>query len=158
MMKTWTKVAAVTVLCAVPAMALGRVIWPPAEGAHAPTGAQLPFFIGLSAIEGIALGLGVSLLLFGFGAVRRAAGSSPRAWAAQLSLAWLLVSWWPHDNLHAHIGDDMQALLYLEYGFHVTLMVAGAVLAYLFLTMALRAGEAGGDAGAVDAAAPARVR
>ncbi len=56
--------------------------------------------------------------------------------------------------MHIHNGENMQGLLYIEYGFHVTLMVAGLVLAYSLLTM-LRAGDAGMQAGG---AATARVR
>jgi hypothetical protein len=48
--------------------------------------------------------------------------------------------------MHIHNGDDLQGLLYIEYGFHVTLMVAGLVLAYSLLTM-LRAGNAGVQSG-----------
>ncbi len=50
-----------------------------------------------------------------------------------LAIGWLLVSWWPHDNLHIHVGNDMQGLLYIEYGFHVTLMICGLIVAYGFL-------------------------
>jgi hypothetical protein len=83
----------------------------------------------------LTFGLGVSFLLFGLPLVRRfAAGSEPRAWAMYLAIGWLLVSWWPHDNLHIHVGEDMQGLLYLEYGFHVTLQIAGLIVAYGFLT------------------------
>ena len=61
-----------------------------------------------------------------------------------LSIGWLMVSWWPHDNLHMHTGIDLQKLLYIEYGFHVTLMVCAIVLAYCFLSLvnrgSLRAG------------------
>lgn len=133
-MKTWTKVLIVTVTVALPAMMLGPVIWPPAEGGPEPTTGQLPFFIFLAAMESVLLGLGVSFLIFGLPLVRRfAAGSSVRAWAMYLAIGWLLVSWWPHDNLHIHVGDDMQGLLYIEYGFHVTLMICGLIVAYGFL-------------------------
>ncbi|HEV8224498.1 MAG TPA: hypothetical protein VGP74_04510, partial [Rubrobacteraceae bacterium] len=67
---------------------------------------------------------------------------------------WFLVSWWPHDNLHIHNGEDLQGLLYIEYGFHVTLMLAGIVLAYSLLTM-LKPGDAGAQ---TPGATPARVR
>ena len=65
-----------------------------------------------------------------------------RTWAAYLAIGWLLVSWWPHDNMHIHNGNDLQGLLYIEYGFHVTLMIAGLVLAYSLLTK-LRPEDAG---------------
>ena len=133
-MKTWMKVLGVTVVVAVPAMILGPIVWPPAEGGPEPTAGQLPFFIFLAAMESILLGLGVSFLFFGLPLVRRfAVGSELRAWAIYLAIGWLLVSWWPHDNLHIHVGNDTQGLLYLEYGFHVTLMICGLIVAYGFL-------------------------
>ena len=48
----------------------------------------------------------------------------------------------------------MQGLLYIEYGFHVTLMLAGLVLAYSLLTL-LRPADEGFRAGG---AATERVR
>ncbi len=133
-MKPWVKVTLVTVLIAVPAMVLGPVIWPPAEGGPEPTAGQLPYFIFLAAMESVLLGLGVSFLIFGFPLTSRiSSGSKPLAWAMYLAIGWLLVSWWPHDNLHIHVGDDMQGLLYIEYGFHVTLMICGLIVAYGFL-------------------------
>ena len=154
-MKPWVKVALVTALFAIPAMALGKVIWPPAPGGPEPTALQFPFFIFLALIEALSFGLGISFLLFGFAPLQRAVGGSTwGTWAIYLSIGWLMVSWWPHDNLHIHNGDDLQGLLYIEYGFHVTLMVAGIVLAYAVLTL-LRPGDAGARTAG---AAPARVR
>mgnify|MGYP000870974538 CR=1 FL=1 len=49
-------------------------------------------------------------------------------------------NWWPHDSLHIHIGMDLGGLLALEYVFHITLMVAGIILARFFLAM-MRRGE-----------------
>jgi hypothetical protein len=153
-MKTWVKVALVTALFAVPAMALGKVIWPPAPGGPEPSAGQFPFFILLAVFEALTFGLGISFLLFGFAPLQRAVGATWRAWAIYLSVSWFLVSWWPHDNLHIHNGEDLQGLLYIEYGFHVTLMLAGIVLAYSLLTM-LKPGDAGAQ---TPGATPARVR
>jgi hypothetical protein len=154
-MKTWIKVALVTALFAVPTMVLGQIIWPPDPGSPEPSAGQLPFFIFLSVFEAAAFGLGISFLLFSFPALLRLArGSRLRAWAMYLSIGWFLVSWWPHDNLHIHNGDDLQGLLYIEYGFHVTLIIAALVLAFSLLTM-LRPGEAGVETGG---GAAARVR
>lgn len=133
-MKAWIKVLIVTAVVAVPAMIAGPVLWPPAEGGPAPTSGQMPFFIVLAAIESMILGLGVSFLLFGFPLISRISpGSKPLAWGMYLSIGWWMVSWWPHDNLHIHNGNDMQGLLYIEYGFHVTLIVTAAIVAYGFL-------------------------
>lgn len=140
-MKPWVKVLIVTVIIAAPAMVLGRVIWPPAEGGPEPSGAQLPFFLFLALMESILLGLGISFLAFGLPAVRRvSADSGLRAWVMYLAIGWLMVSWWPHDNMHIHNGENMQGLLYIEYGFHLTLMLTGIILAYCFLSI-LREGS-----------------
>jgi len=48
---------------------------------------------------------------------------------------WLLGNWWVHDALHITTGMNPTALLWIEYGFHVTLIIAGAALAYAFATM-----------------------
>ena len=144
----------VKALFAVPAMALGKVIWPPAPGGPEPSAGQFPFFILLAVFEALTFGLGISFLLFGFAPLQRAVGATWRAWAIYLSVGWFLVSWWPHDNLHIHNGEDLQGLLYIEYGFHVTLMLAGIVLAYSLLTM-LKPGDAGAQ---TPGATPARVR
>ncbi len=63
-MRAWVKVALVTALFAVPAMALGQVIWPPDPGSPEPSAGQLPYFILLSVFEAAAFGLGISFLLF----------------------------------------------------------------------------------------------
>jgi hypothetical protein len=142
-LKTWVKVALITAAFAVPAMALGQVIWPPAPGGPEPTAGQFPFFIFLAAFEAVTFGLGVSFLLFGFAPLKRALGGPPwRTWVAFIAIGWFLISWWPHDNMHIHNGNDLQGLLYIEYGFHVTLMASAVILAYSLLTM-LRPGEAG---------------
>src|SRR5215203_2893869 len=132
------KVALLTAICALPAMVLGRIIWPPALDSPVPSSGQMPFFIILAACEALAFGLGVSFLAFGLSLVRRLRAAGLPRWLAlvtYLSAGWLLVSWWPHDNLHIHTGEDLQGLLYIEYGFHVTLMVAGGIVAYSFLSL-----------------------
>lgn len=135
-MKMWMKVAIVTAACAVPAVALGNVIWPPAAGGPEPTAGQLPFFIVLEVITSITLGLGVAFLLFGFPTMKEvAAGSSLRAWVMYLSVGWLLVSWWPHQHMHIANGDNIAGLIVIEYAFHVTLMLSGLALAFCLISL-----------------------
>jgi hypothetical protein len=134
--KTWVKVLPVTVLCAVVALVLDPILWHRAEGMPLPSAGLLPFFIVLSVIEALTFGLGVSFLIFGLPLVRKFAGGSRLlAWATYLGVGWLSVSWWPHDNFHQSVAmGDMQGLLYIEYGFHVTLIAAGLIVTYFFLT------------------------
>jgi hypothetical protein len=130
------KVTVVTVIVGVAAMALGPILWPIAEGGAQPTAGQLFFFIVLEAIQSLAFGLGIAFLLFGLPTVR---GVSPNsqlmAWAMYQSIGWLLVSWWPHSHLHQVVGENLQGLLYIEYGFHVTVIIGAIVLAYGFLSL-----------------------
>ena len=138
-MKTWIKVSIVTLVVGVPAFLLGPVLFPPAEGGPTPTPGQIPYFVLLAVWDAVLLGLGVSFLLFGWPAIRRVSyDSSLRAWAIYLSIGFLTVSWWPHLNLRAHNGLDLQGLLYIDYGFHVPLMIAAVGLFHGFVSIAGR--------------------
>lgn len=147
-MKTWLKFLIVTVLVAIPAVPLGQMLWPAATEAGDPNAAmqmagyQLALLIVFSIIEALALGLGVAFLVFGLPYARRLAGNSGRlSWAVYLSIAWSLISWWSHDGFHRS-GVSMDGLIMLEYGYHATLIVGGAVLVYAFIQLATRTAEA----------------
>jgi hypothetical protein len=132
-MSTSVKVALLTIVVAIPAFLFGRVIWPPFAGNPTPTAAQLPLFLVLAAMEAITLGLGVSFIAFGWPLVRRlTGGATVLTWAMFVSIAWVMVSWWSHDNMHQANGHDLGGLLVIEYLYHATLMAAGVVLGYGF--------------------------
>jgi hypothetical protein len=116
---------------------LGSVLgWRPAPGIPEPIGVQLPLLILLALLESLALGFGVAFLLFGYPSMR-AAGPAPAALtrAAHLSIVWVLINWWSHDSFHIANGLELGGLLAIEYVFHVTLMIAGTIAAWWFLTV-----------------------
>jgi len=131
-MKRWMKVTIVTLVVAVPAFVLGPVLFPPADVGSEPSVAQIPFFMFLGAADAILLGLGVSFLVFGLPVLRKVSPDSRlRAWAMYLAIGYLMVSWWPHLNLHISTPiDNWQMLLYIDFLFHLPLEIAGVVLAY----------------------------
>ena len=134
-MKTWLKVLLITLVFGIPAFILGPVIWTPSLDIK-PTPAQLPFFIFLSLIESLLFGLGISVIFYGWKLVQKVPQQiKNKTVAAFISLSWLLVSWWPHDNLHIHNGMNAQGLLYIDYIFHVTLIAASLVLVYYLYTL-----------------------
>jgi hypothetical protein len=139
-MSTRTKATLLTIALAGAAFFLSPVIWPVSPDFPEPTSTQLPFFAALAVAEALLFGLGISLLVFG-GRLARRTSRPARATVALVCIAWLLASWWPHIGFHLHSGFDMQALLLIDYGFHLTLMAAGVILAYLFVTD-VRAGKA----------------
>jgi hypothetical protein len=120
---------------------LTNVFWPQAPGGPVP-GALLPWFIILSIGESLAFGLGVAFLVFGYRTVQRAGTGRVLTLLAYLSIAWYLVNWWPHDNLHRVNGQNLVGLLRIEYSFHFTMQIAGAILAlFFFRILAARAGS-----------------
>ncbi|MGH8677584.1 MAG: hypothetical protein ACREUQ_04435 [Burkholderiales bacterium] len=131
-----TLVLAVIAFLASPNGPLGG-FWRPSPDFPQPTDAQLPLFVLLNAIEALAFGLGISFLIFGYPLMQTILPASKglTLWA-HLSTAWLLFSWWPHDSIHVANGLNMNGLLVIEYVFHVTLMVAGAILVYFLLALA----------------------
>ncbi len=131
-MKPWVKVLSVTLLFGIPAFIAGPLIWPPAV---APGSNLLPFFLFLAGAESLTFGLGAAFLIFGWPQLRQLAGDSrPLTLAMFISIAWLLLSWWPHDHLHA-LNKTQEGLLFIEYGFHLTLFIGGAILAYGFIRL-----------------------
>ncbi len=116
--------------------------WRPSPGLPNPTGLQVPLFMLLGLAEAVSFGLGIAFLLFGYPTVRAiypASGTLTRL--AHFSIAWLMFNWWPHDSLHLHVGENLGQLLVVEYAFHITLMIAGVILAYFFLTLVRGAPE-----------------
>ena len=139
--RNWIKWLVVTLVLAViaflasPNGPLGG-FWRPSADFPQPTDAQLPLFILLNAAEVLAFGFGVSFLIFGYPLTQTILPASKGlTLAAHLSIAWLLLNWWPHDSLHVANGTNMNGLLVIEYVFHVTLMIAGAILVYFFLAL-----------------------
>lgn len=132
-MKLSTKMGMVVVLFAVPAFLLGRVIWPdPVDTMMIPTASQLPYFIFIALLEAVAFGIGVAFLLFGWPLVQSMQANRPGTMWFFIAIVWSLVSWWPHDNMHRHNGEDMAGLLRIEYIFHFTLIVAAFIIARQF--------------------------
>lgn len=130
-MKPWVKVLIITLIFGIVSFLLGDVFWPMAESEVAPTAQQLPFLIVVMIIESIAFGLGISFLILGWPLVKKVAhGSKFTAWSLYIGATWYMVSWWPHDRLHMSMEHgDYWSLIAVEYGFHVTLILAGALIA-----------------------------
>jgi hypothetical protein len=121
-----------------PTMPLGK-FWAPSAIMPKPVGIQLILFDILNILEVVTFGLGVSFLVFGFQYIRAISPASRGLTVASfVSIAWLLISWWPHDSLNLHIGINLGSLLAAEYGFHVTLMIAGVILGAFILTLLRR--------------------
>ena len=130
-----TLVLAVIAFLASPNGPLGG-FWRPSADFPQPTDAQLPLFILLNVVEVLAFGFGISFLIFGYPLMQTIfPASKGLTLAAHLSIAWLLFSWWPHDSLHVANGLNLNGLLIIEYAFHVTLMVAGVILACFLLAL-----------------------
>jgi hypothetical protein len=140
----WIKFGLLTIVLAAIAFVLSPNaplggFWSPHAHLPTPTAAQLPLLILLNVTEVVTFGIGVSFLFFGLPIMRAIAPASMGLTrAAQVSIAWLLLNWWPHDSLHVHNGLELGGLLVIEYVFHVTLMIAGVILAWFFLTLQRR--------------------
>ena len=135
----WVTAVVITVVATAAAMALGMRIWPSPAGAPTPPASLLPYFIGLELAGSILFGLGLTFLVLGYGLVARAGQPLVLTYATYLSIAWLLVSWWPHGNLHrSAVAGDWNRLLTIDLGFHLTLMAAAVIVAAFFIRVLLR--------------------
>ena len=136
-----TKVVLVTLVVAILAFLLAPnapwTIWPkPADLMPPPTPTEVNLFMLLAVFDALSLGLGIACLIFGWPLVQQvAAPSRGRAVIIYISTVWVLGNWWVHDALHMVNGMNPTGLLKIEYGFHVTLIIAGTALAYALATM-----------------------
>ncbi|MEK6918706.1 MAG: hypothetical protein AABW73_01575 [Nanoarchaeota archaeon] len=113
---------------------LGPKLWPSIEGEVGPTSAQIPFLITLSIIESLLFGIGIALIYIAIPQLKKVKEEERRrTYWTFASIIWILISWWPHDNLHRHVGMNYSALIGIEYGFHLTIMLAGIMIAYYFM-------------------------
>ena len=127
-------VVVVTLVSAAVTMALGQKIWTVPPGAAAPPAGLVPFFVMLELAGDVLFGLGVSFVIFGYGLLVRARQPLWLTYATYVSIAWLMLSWWPHGNLHRVTPSGAWLnLLYIDYGFHLSLMVGSAIVALFFI-------------------------
>ena len=140
-MNTKSKVIGVTAVAAALAFGSSQVLWPPPPG-FVPPENLLPYFVILGLIESLSFGAGVAFLIFGFRLIARTGVSRSAAWGGYLGIAWSLVNWWAHDGYHRVNGLRFAGLLWIEYSFHVTLILGGLLTVYFFLSVARGMGKA----------------
>jgi hypothetical protein len=129
-----TKAIVLIVLVTAASFLVTPLLWPMPVGGMQPTAGQLPFFILMAVIESLSFGIGVWFVIEGKKALAAASGVSKSLvnWT-YLAICWSLLSWWPHDNLHKVNGENLQGLIFIEYGFHATLIIAATIIAYFFI-------------------------
>ncbi len=136
MIKTW-RMFLLTVVVGAAAFFSGPKIWPMSHDFPTAPPNLLPAYIALSAVEALAFGFAVAFAVFGWAAIRDLRLGT--RWLNKMlfvTLFWFMGNWWIHDNLHMHIGVDMNRLLYIEYGFHFTLLACGVILVLSFMRLA----------------------
>ena len=132
----------VTIVISLTAFVVGPHIWPMAPDVSMPPANLLPGYIALSATEALAFGFAVAFALFGWPAIRRLGLGA--AWLNKwlfVTLCWSMGNWWMHDSLHMHNGMNMHGLLFIEVGFHITMLICGVTMAVSFGRLALRSGR-----------------
>lgn len=136
-MNRWSRISLLTLVIGAAAFLSGPLLWPMAASVPAPPANLLPFYIVLAAAEALAFGFAVAFAVFGWPAIRRLPlGASWLNKTLFITLCWFMGNWWMHDNLHMHVALDMNHLLYIEYGFHMTMLACGLVLAVGFIRLA----------------------
>ncbi|GAC1649522.1 MAG: hypothetical protein NVS9B11_22630 [Candidatus Dormibacteraceae bacterium] len=140
--RTSTKWLLVTLGVGVPAVPLSFVLWPAPESVPTPPDSMLPLFFPIGIlIPALSFGLGVAFLFFG----KRFVRANDDGWlsrACYLSVAWLFLQWWPHSNLHRVAGLDWSKVLFIDWSFHATIILA-TVLVGAFVLRVWRVQEIG---------------
>lgn len=112
------------------ALILTDFLWP---GSTDLAGVPQPWaflFSVLYLFEVLAFGVGVVFLFGGRARMRRQRRKPSLTVAAHLAVSYLLLAWWPQDNLYRLAAkQDWPQQAALVYTFNVPLMIAGAVVA-----------------------------
>lgn len=138
------RMLALTVLIGATAFISGPKIWPIGHDVPTPPANLLPAYIAFSAVEALALGFAAAFALLGWSAIRDLCLGA--RWLNKLlfmTLIWFMGNWWFHDNLHMHVGFDMRRLVYVEYGFHGSMLACAAILVLSLVRRAGREAERG---------------
>ena len=129
----------ITLVVGAAAFMLTPVLWPFADGASGgpqPEGAQMLLLMLLLVIDSLLFGLGIAFLIYGLPLARRLAGTGALAWLVYAGVAFQLLSWWPHSNLHRTAGDSIGTIIAIDYGFHVPLQLGALAMAVFFAAAA----------------------
>ncbi|WP_127503233.1 AMP-binding enzyme [Actinoplanes solisilvae] len=114
----------------VAALLLTGHLWPGSTDLGGVPSPWAGLFRALYLAECLSFGIGVAFLLLGRVPLARLGRSPGWTGLAHLAIVWLLVAWWPQDNLYRlATKTDWPRQAALVYGFNVTLMLAAAVLA-----------------------------
>ncbi|MEO3974546.1 AMP-binding protein [Streptomyces sp. CAU 1734] len=122
--------AAIALPLALVAFVITDEIWPGSTDLSAVPSPWAGLFRVLYAFECLALGAGLAFLAGGWYPMARRGGPRPLTAAAFAGIGWLLVSWWPQDNLYRLAAkQDWERQAALVYAFNIPLMIAAAVVA-----------------------------
>lgn len=135
-MKTRTKFILTTVPIVLvlmlfhPGGPLGATLWPqPEPGSPEPESWQMPLLVLLALFESTATAVGIAYLFYGWHWTRSVMPERPAlATALHLSIAFALIQWWPHGNLHISVPFSFGSIIAIDYGFHVPLLVSSAII------------------------------
>lgn len=112
--------------------------WPPSPLCPVPRDWQLPFFAFVAIVEAGAFGAGWAFLIWGKRYINLMFDVPWRRNVVYICTAWQLLNWYPHDSLHMHIGVDLTNMIFMEIGFHVTLVISGLMIILAFVTQTQR--------------------
>ena len=118
-----------TVVIGAAAFITGPKIWPMGHDVPTPPANLLPAYIAFAAVEALAFGFAAAFAMLGWPAIRDLHLGA--GWLNKLlfvTLIWFMGNWWFHDNLHMHVALDMRRLVYIEYGFHGSMLACAVIL------------------------------
>ncbi len=122
------KFIATAVVVGLVAFALTPLLWTPSPDVVV-NSAQKAGFMLLIFLEALFFGFGCAFVIYGMRPLLHGRRGLVLPFA---SIAWLVLSWWPHDQFHMANGMNINGLLTIDYTFHLANILAALVLLRFF--------------------------
>jgi hypothetical protein len=120
-----------TVLGASAALVLTDTFWPGSTDLSEVPSPWSTMFAVLYVCEAFSFGLGIAFLFLSGRLISGAGRGWVRRVAGRLAITWLLVAWWPQDNLYRLASKtDWPRQALLVYLFNISLMIAAVVVVW----------------------------
>ena len=133
-MNTTAKILAITIVFALPLLFISTNNFNESN-AQIIAGNPAPLIV-LSGFESIAFGLGIAFAVFAWPHLKNSSLPKNVAKTMFVSVSWILLSWWPYNNIFSQSATDPIKAFFAERVYFLSIIISSIILIYsLFIVI-----------------------